>query len=153
MRLVCKTFKNIIDNSAKLLKNKWLLVNETLAFDSRTIHHQFQNLIIVRISTDEMKWIQNYQHKDRIKAIKFRFGEKEAIRSAKSLQYILSNFNSLEMICFEMDEESDPVYSSFSQKIRLIPNNSSKLKTLKVDYYSDHYNNVSFCPKFIKSNL
>ncbi|CAG9809027.1 unnamed protein product [Chironomus riparius] len=141
LRIVCKTFKDIIDNFAKLMKDRWLIIDNVLDVDSSTIHHQYQKIVVYNIGSKGIKWISNYPYKNRIKAIKIRCCEDDLVISAHYIQYILSNFNELKMLYF-MTCESCKLHESSFDEIKLIPNQLSNLESLHIKYYSDHPNNI-----------
>lgn len=140
LRLVCKTFKNIIDYSAKLMKNKWHIVDDAESDHLNTINYHYQNLIIHELNFENFCWLSNYKHKNLVKAIEFRCAEVEVKESPLFVQYILFNFNLLETIRFD---PHDIVYRQDSNfYVKVIPNQLSNLETLDIVSYENHHYNV-----------
>ncbi|KAL7018989.1 hypothetical protein ACKWTF_010973 [Chironomus riparius] len=137
LRLVCKTFKNIIDNSARLLKDEWLSVENTLTLNSSNIHYPYQKLVLHSMGAMELYWISKYQHKDLIKKIRITSGE----RCPTMLQYIISNFNSLEVLDFDLDRFYDEHFF-MNSNMKLEQNERSKLNTLRIGYFQDNQYNI-----------
>jgi hypothetical protein len=138
LRLVSKTFKSFIDSSSKLLKDQWLILENVLNVDPVTVGHAYQKLVIHSMGATEMNWISKYQHKNRIKAIRFTSGERCPI----FMQYIISNFDSLELIDIDLDQFYDEKFH-MRDNMRLVPNERSKLENLHVGYYQNEQFNVS----------
>lgn len=141
LRRVCKKFKNIIDNSTKLMQKEFLIVNNVLNIDASTIHHHFSKLKLHDLSFEILNWMSNYHHKDRIKWIILKCYANDLIASSSILQYILLNFNSLETFEFQSQDFLTPIIFS-NNEIKLVPSKLSKLTTLHIDCYLDHPNNV-----------
>ena len=138
LRLVSKTFQNVIDNSSKLLNDQWLILDNVLDLDPCTFNYAYQKLVIHLMGAIEMSWISKYQHKNRIKAIKFTSGDRCPI----FMQYIISSFDSLEFIDFDLDQFYDEKFH-MRDDMRLVPNKRSKLEVLHIGYYQNKQFNVS----------
>lgn len=141
LRLTCKSFKDIIDNSAQLMKNKWLIVDNVLNVDPITINHHYQKIKLSDMSFEALNWLCYYQHKNRINIVKIKCIKKGIVRPL-SVQYVITNFNFMETLYIESNYSDHDEESPISQ-LKLIPNKLSKLKTLHIGYMADYPNNVS----------
>jgi hypothetical protein len=137
LRLVCKTFKRIIDYSANLMKRRWLKVDNALDDDSSDIDYQFQKIAVLDLNIKVFNWMLSYQHKDRITTILINCGEDDLVKSEYLVQYILSSFNSMRTLFFHSGTVTEPI-----DLIKLIPNKSSKLETLYINNWLDYDINV-----------
>lgn len=123
------------------MKNKWLIVDDVLDIDSRTVNHYYQKLMLTDLNFEALNWLFCYQHKDRIKTVRIQCINRGIVQPL-SMQYIITNFNYMETLYVDSNYFDNHTHPSINH-LKLIPNKMSHLRNLNIEYYPDHPNNVS----------
>jgi len=146
LRLVCKRFKDTVDNSSQLLEKYYLNVSKIASSHSGT-ELRIRSLKFEHLGYQEFAWIQDYDQKDRISSMRFAVGYRVIENSAEFLQYILLNFKFVQEFCLLIYDDVlsfwNPVYYLKNMYSNWFPGPREKL----YDVESSKLQHITICSR------
>jgi hypothetical protein len=141
LRLVSRSFKNIVNKSPKLMEKYRLNVSKC-CMGKCEVNAHYQCLKFTGLGLEVFQFINNYQHKKRIRSVQLYPKDGEIERFPMTVQQILFAFDNLTEIKILIWGPSS--FKSNSQNaIKFSANRNSNLTTLRVDSIGSDRSHVS----------